>query len=223
MWIEPNKGRTKSQPTAHEVPGHNTGPRGHYYAGTGEMSKTPPGLGHGTGASPSGQLISGAIATSREGCYTDSPMSPTSSLPRKQYLVDRVYQLRFVTRVLLIVFVVACLGALVASCLIWKSLYQPDEGIPTPLAVGLIAVATMLLIELLLAIPLVLILGIRQSHRIRGPMQRITRVLDAIGKGQFSQRISLREGDALDDVAKAINRMAEALQDRAREGRLEER
>ena len=43
-------------------------------------------------------------------------------------------------------------------------------------------------------------------------MNRLKRMLEAIGQGDFSQRITLRKGDALEDLAAAINRMAESLQ-----------
>jgi methyl-accepting chemotaxis protein len=130
---------------------------------------------------------------------------------RKQYLVDRPYQLRFVTRLFMIVLAVAVASSLIASTLLWNQLYQPEIGSST-LITGLIAVAMTLLVELLLAIPLVFMLGIRQSHRVVGPMKRIERALQAIGRGDFSQRIVLRQGDVLADLAKAINDMAESLE-----------
>ena len=46
------------------------------------------------------------------------------------------------------------------------------------------AVATTLLIELLLAIPIIFYLGIRQSHRIIGPMARLKDTFKAIGEGR---------------------------------------
>jgi len=109
---------------------------------------------------------------------------------------------------------VAAVSSLLATGLIWKNLYRPELEVQTTLISSLIAVATIFFIELLLAIPIVYILGIRQSHRIVGPMKRMQQTLLAIGAGNFSQRIVLREGDALEDLAKAINEMAEQLQRR---------
>ncbi|MGH8244955.1 MAG: HAMP domain-containing protein [Gammaproteobacteria bacterium] len=141
-------------------------------------------------------------------------MSPQPSYKRTQYLVDRAYQLRFVTRLFMAVLAVAVASSLIASTLLWRQLYQPELGSTSTLATGLVAVASTLLVELLLAIPLVFILGIRQSHRIVGPMKRIQKTLEAIGRGDFSQRITLRQGDVLWELAASINRMAEALQQR---------
>lgn len=133
---------------------------------------------------------------------------------RKQYLVDRAYQLRFVTRVFMAVLAVAVASSLISTALLWTNMYRPDLDTQTPLIASLIAVASTLLIELLLAIPIVFFLGIRQSHRIVGPMNRLKRTLEAIGAGDFSVRITLRQGDALEDLAKSINQMAEGLQQR---------
>lgn len=147
-------------------------------------------------------------------CYTLLAMA-TPELPykRKQYLVDRGYQLTFVTRVFMVVLAVAVASSLISTALLYTNMYRPDLP-QQSLISSLIAVATTLLIELLLAIPIVFFLGIRQSHRVVGPMNRLRRILEAIGAGDFSQRIILRQGDALEDLAKSVNQMAEALQKR---------
>ena len=133
---------------------------------------------------------------------------------RKQYLVDRAYQLRFVTRLFLIILLVATASALVSSILVWRNTYTPGQTSQEVFIVALVAISSTLLIELLLAIPLIFVLGIRQSHRIVGPMNRIRQTLAAIGQGDFSRRITLRQGDALEELAVAINQMAERLQQR---------
>ena len=140
-------------------------------------------------------------------------MSPEPQYKRKQYLVDRGYQLRFVTRVFMVVLTVAVVSSLISTALLYANMYRPELPQQTLIS-SLIAVATTLLIELLLAIPIVFFLGIRQSHRIVGPMNRIKQTLAAIGQGDFSKRITLRQGDALEDLANAINQMAERLQQR---------
>ena len=142
-------------------------------------------------------------------------MSPEPPYKRKQYLVDRAYQIRFVTRIFTVVLAVGVISSLLSTSLLWMNMYRPELGSTTLLVGCLVAVAVTLLIELLIAIPIVFFLGIQQSHRIVGPMNRIKQTLEAIGKGGFSRRITLRKGDALEDLAKSINQMAESLQQRA--------
>ena len=141
-------------------------------------------------------------------------MANETTYKRKQYLVDRAYQLRFVTRLFLIILLVATASALVSSILVWRNTYTPGQTSQEVFIVALVAISSTLLVELLLAIPLIFVLGIRQSHRIVGPMNRIKQTLAAIGQGDFSKRITLRQGDALEDLANAINQMAERLQQR---------
>ena len=133
---------------------------------------------------------------------------------RRQYLVDRRYQLRFVTRLFLSVLVVAVTAAFVSSALVWKHLSQTDQGASLWATVCLVSISATLLVELLIAIPLIFMLGIQQSHRIVGPMNRIKRGLEALGRGEFSHRIILRRGDALEELVGWINAMAEALEKR---------
>ena len=139
--------------------------------------------------------------------------NPEQPYKRKQYLVDRGYQLTFVTRVFMVVLAVAVISSLISTALLYTNMYRPDLPQQTLIS-SLIAVATTLLIELLLAIPIVFFLGIRQSHRVVGPVNRLKRMFEAIGTGDFSQRIILRQGDALEDLAKSVNQMADALQKR---------
>ena len=128
-------------------------------------------------------------------------MSVEPPYKRKQYLVDRGYQIRFVTRVFTAILAVGVISSLLSMSLLWTNMYRPELGSTTLLVGCLVAVAVTLLIELLLAIPIVFFLGIQQSHRIVGPMNRIKQTLEAIGQGDFSQRITLRQGDALEEFA----------------------
>jgi len=133
---------------------------------------------------------------------------------RRQYLVDRPYQFRFVIRLLVVVFAIALVSSLLAMALLWINMYRPELERQTHIVSAFIGAATILLIELLISIPIVYYVGLRLSHRVVGPLKRVTRILEAIGAGDFSQRLILRQGDVLEDLAKSINRMAESLQKR---------
>jgi len=131
---------------------------------------------------------------------------------RRQYVVDRAYQYRFVGRMFIGIMMVAVVGSLISSTLLLTNLDATEA--PTSIAVSRIAVAVTLLFQVMAGGATIYYVGIRQSHRIVGPMIRVKRALEAIGAGDFSQRIVLRKGDALPDLADAINKMAESLQQR---------
>ena len=129
-------------------------------------------------------------------------------------LVDLPYQLRFVTRILMAICGIALLSSLIATAILWKNMYQPELERQAHIVSALIGISVFLLIELLISIPIVYFLGIRQSNQIIGPLKRIMRTVEAMGNGDFSQRLVLRQGDTLEDLAKAINQTSENLQKR---------
>ncbi len=61
---------------------------------------------------------------------------------------------------------------------------------------------------------LLLVLGIYVSHRIAGPMYRITKNLNMIGVDNQIDTIQIRKRDQLKEMADAFNHMVHALKDR---------
>ncbi len=52
------------------------------------------------------------------------------------------------------------------------------------------------------------------THKYYGPLISINRFLEGIAKGDYSQRVVIRKGDELQDLADHLNQMAESLQKR---------
>ena len=129
-------------------------------------------------------------------------------------MVLRAYQLRLVGRLFLIMLAIMVVSAGFAGLLL-RQIYSTGQGVQPWLVVGLIAVAVTVITELLLAVPLIAFLGIRTSHRLVGAIDRMKQTLGAIGQGDFSQRITIRRGDALEEVAQSVNQMAEDLEQRS--------
>ncbi len=61
---------------------------------------------------------------------------------------------------------------------------------------------------------LLLILGIYVSHRVAGPMYRITKNLNMVGVESQIDTIQIRKRDQLKEMADAFNHMVHALKDR---------
>lgn len=134
---------------------------------------------------------------------------------RRRFLVARTYQARFITRLALMIFAIAGASSLIAMAILWNSMDHPESAGHTYVAAAFVGIGLTLLIELLISLPIAYQLGLRQSHRVVGPIARMLKAVEVIGSGDFSQRLVLRPGDALEDLAKAINRMAENLQKRS--------
>jgi len=145
-------------------------------------------------------------------------MPPNEPQPRKQLLVNKLYQVPFASRMVLLMFALTSGSFVLAMGVLWRHLHSTDLQARYYVIAGLMGCAITLLIELILMIPILYYYGLYQSHRIVGPVQRIIAVLDAVGKGDYSQRLTIRSGDVLEDVAGAINRTTEQLEQRRRRG-----
>ena len=133
---------------------------------------------------------------------------------RRQWVVEPAYQWR-ITRMLVVTLlaVVVCTLLLIYLAL-WSTLGELELWPSAVFIAAFKAVAWLVIVELAAMVPLVVVAGIVLTHRVVGPLARITAALDRLGQGQFATRLRLREGDVLFDLSTTINRMAEALQQR---------
>ena len=104
---------------------------------------------------------------------------------------------------------------------------DPRYQLRAGMIVGLVAFVLLLLVNLSLmteGAPWILLLGgsavllggivlvgIVEAHRTAGAAFAIRRTVDALTTGTLGARVRLRRGDHLQELAEAINRLAEAL------------
>ena len=139
---------------------------------------------------------------------------PAPSYRRRQYLVNRPMQYRFVGTLLLFFLVLAAVVILGVYVALWGTLYSFDLH-QDPLTVSLFrTVGWMVAVELLLLAPFVFLLGVFISHKVAGPLVRIHAVLAQMTEGRYDIHVKLRKGDALIELADDINRLAAALRQR---------
>ena len=143
---------------------------------------------------------------------------------RRNYLVRRTTQLRFIAMLLLQMSVIlAALGILVYSHV--TRIREIAAGVP------IVDVASRAALEgelidsvhvffdrslVLVGVALVLLLGfgLLASHKLAGPVIKLQRHLGDIAGGDFSKRITFRRSDYLDELAENVNRMTEAVESR---------
>ena len=137
---------------------------------------------------------------------------------RRQLIVDRSFQFRFVG-VLLAVLCVLTVAALAGVYFaLWMTLYT-FELLHDPVSVSLFTTVGLLVaLELLVIAPFVAWLGIVLTHKVAGPLVRIQAALSQMTEGKFDIHITLRKGDALVELAEAINRLAAYLRSRSSSG-----
>lgn len=142
------------------------------------------------------------------------PIQPSQPPRRRRYLANKAFQLRYVRLLVVFTGAVIVIGAASAylSVLYLLHRYEILAVHPSFLPVVVRALGFMVAIQLLLSLPTIVIGGIRLTHRVIGPMERIRVALERIGAGRFDTRLRLRETDELRMLADWINRAAERLE-----------
>ena len=136
---------------------------------------------------------------------------------RKQVFVERGLQLRF-ARFVVLYMMLCCLAT--ASIVFYATssvLGEKLAGIyPQSRLPEIFGRAYLVFFLCLLgSIPALFYGALVFSHRIAGPLPKIYRTLEEIGRGNFDSHLTLRKKDELVDLAEHINRMAARLKERA--------
>lgn len=138
---------------------------------------------------------------------------PRPIFRRRKYIIQKGLQFRYIG----LVFGLALIASIVTGWTVfatgWHFLGEKLASVYPQgrLVYVLRATNLALLRNLLLISPLIFILGLLFSHRIAGPVYRISKTLEEIIKGNLGLKIKLREGDELVDLADMINRLTESF------------
>lgn len=132
---------------------------------------------------------------------------------RKQYLVAKKFQLKYVGLILLFMFLTA---ALCSYVIYYTTMILMGEKLANVYPQGRLihivkTVNFRILLSMIFVSPLVALIGIFLSHRIAGPIGRMEKFLLNMGSGDFTGKLVLRQGDELAAVANGINSMSEGM------------
>ncbi len=136
-----------------------------------------------------------------------------ASYKRRHYLINKNYQLRYTVYILISMIAVAVLISAVTFSVIYPMLSARlskavTEAISKDISKSLILTYWTGVLILVLAAA---VLGILFSHRIVGPINRMTSLVNEIEKGNLAKRIVLREKDEFLPLADAINALLDSL------------
>ena len=139
---------------------------------------------------------------------------------RRQYLVNKELQLSYSWLLIVLVGLVFLIfgSALVYINKVYLDVFHQLVGEEIMPKSYINSIQKQLLFSIPIAAVLIscllLILGIYTTHRIAGPLHRITRNLKLIGVENRFDAIQLRKNDQLKGMADAFNHMVHALKDR---------
>ena len=130
---------------------------------------------------------------------------------RRQFVVDARYQLR--AGVLVGTVAIVLLVLLNASLILQDRATAATVATEVrPLLAGQDRASwALLLLGSAVFLGGVILVGVMESHRTAGAAYAIRRAVDAIRDGRSEIRVRLRRGDHLQDLAKSINQLAEAI------------
>lgn len=138
---------------------------------------------------------------------------PRPIFRRRKYIIQKGLQFRYIG----LVFGLALIASIVTGWTVfatgWHFLGEKLASVyPQGRLIYVLRATNLALIRnLLLVSPLIFILGLLFSHRIAGPVYRITKTLEEITRGNLGLKIKLREGDELIDLADMINNLTDKL------------
>ena len=132
---------------------------------------------------------------------------------RKQYLVAKKFQLKYVGLILLLMFLTAAMCSYVVY---YTAMILMGEKLANVYPQGrLISIVKSVNFRILLSVifitPFVAVIGIFLSHRIAGPIFRMEKFLYDMASGNLASRITLRQNDELTTLANGINNLAESM------------
>ena len=143
-------------------------------------------------------------------------MSPSPARPyrRRQLIVNRPLQYRFIGAMLLILLALSGIALATVSLTLWVTL-QTFGLAHDPVAVALLTtVGWSLTLELLIVAPFVIWMGVMLTHKVAGPLVRIQAALVRMTNGNYDVNLRLRKADALVELAEGLNRLAASLRSR---------
>lgn len=141
---------------------------------------------------------------------------PLPNNRRRRLIVDPVQQ----TRMLLGIALAPSIILAVTACAMSWIYVEIDatlerSGTQAPLLLAAFLGASCFLFA---AIAALLWHGLKTSHRVYGPIYRISKCVDEVRQGRFATRIKLRDGDHLTELADKLNDFLEWLEQHPPQG-----
>ena len=142
---------------------------------------------------------------------------------RKQYLIDRKFQLKWAGRIFLIMFVISLLVGWTIYYSVWdattnqlkvlvaQGVLSQSEVLDVSSAIKS-SIAFALFVRSLGVLFILAVLTIFLTHRIAGPIFKIKKTIRLISGGQESERVVLRKRDEYKDLAQELNALLDHLQ-----------
>jgi len=125
---------------------------------------------------------------------------------RKHYLIHKKFQVDFIIKVLL-----AMLTPVVVCTLFFLSylIFRADPSVKLDFAPGVLDFLPTILLRLVPVCFAAIVFSVFFSHRIAGPVKKMSRVMSRMADGEPTAAIKLRKNDYFHNMAIKINKLSE--------------
>ena len=132
---------------------------------------------------------------------------------RKQYLIKKGFQLKYVGLILALMFMTAVICSYVVYYTVMITLGEKLANVyPQGRLVSMVRTVNFrIMLSIIFITPVVAVVGIYLSHKIAGPIFRMESFLKNMASGNFASRITLRKGDELVSLADGMNSLSDAM------------
>jgi methyl-accepting chemotaxis protein len=131
---------------------------------------------------------------------------------RKRYLVDRKYQVRLMVQIIILVIVATSVSAVATFILanreVSTAFYLAHRDTWDLKELLLPVITGTSLVTFILVSGISAIIALRESHRVVGPIERLTGVLSDLAQGRVSSLEPMRKGDLLKGLEEDINTLS---------------
>lgn len=144
----------------------------------------------------------------------ENKTAPAQQIQRRIIFIKRGLQLRFVTLVVLSVFLgVSIMAYEILSAM--HTLFENNPALLHPFYEKLVPMSLSVGLKVLIYLLLVGIVAAVLSHKVAGPVFKIEKTCKEIAReGDLSKRVYLRKGDMFMDLKDAFNKMMDTLEDK---------
>jgi methyl-accepting chemotaxis protein len=129
---------------------------------------------------------------------------------RRIYLINKKLQFRYLFIILSIMLITVVTVYSTTFLIIWNNVINAFFLVPgaqKKLAEIFIRTSQIMVAPILLLTAVFSIAGIFLSHKVAGPLYRIERVAEELGRGNLDIKVKFRKGDELHDLADKLNLM----------------
>jgi len=135
---------------------------------------------------------------------------------RRVYIINRKFQLKYLFIIISVMLITVAAVSFTTFYLVWDKVIEEFFFVPDAAGkLGYILVNTtkMLLVPVILLTAVFTVAGVLLSHRVAGPLYRVEKIAEELGRGNLNVNVRFRKGDDLQELAASLNAMIGNIRD----------